>query len=182
MEEKTNKISLEERISMHRRMAESYRDAYNAKAVKDGATYDEWIYAEDAIYWSPYFGDNVIDLRTTPISVKTSAMMEAKAYSVTLQDWAPLSFECWPSDIGFTMQTHFGGHKKDGTLVDFYAYGFVKTNDKGEITRWETHVSPEYNDFLDVVIGVHGPFKNGAEPYMEALSAKLKEAGVKIPM
>jgi hypothetical protein len=120
----------------------------------------------------------MIELRTHPISVKDSATMEAKAYSVTLPDWSPLHFDCWPSDNGFVMQSHFGGHKADGTLVDFYAYGFVKTNEYGEIIRWETHVSPEYNDFLDVTIGVHGPFKNGPEPYVEALAIRLKEAGV----
>ena len=179
---KDNYLSLEEKISLHRRMAESYRDAYNKKAVKDGATYEEWKFSKDALYWSPYFGDNVIDLFKNPISVQASATMEAKAYSVTLPDWAPLGFECWPSDNGFVMQTHFGGHKEDGTLVDFYAYGFVKTNEFGEITRWETHVSPEYNNFLDVTIGVHGPFKNGPEPYMEALAKKLKEAGVSLPI
>lgn len=176
------KLCLEERIALHRRMAEAYRNAYSKKAVKDGGTYAEWKFADDAIYWSPYFGDHVIELRTNPISVQTSATMEANAYSVTLPDWAPLGFECWPSEDGFAMKTHFGGHNKDGVLVDFYAYGFVRTNELGEITHWETHVSPEYNDFLDIVIGIHGPFKQGTEPYMRALSIKLKEAGVKLPL
>ncbi len=173
-------LSLEERIALHRKMAESYYNAYDEKAVKDGATYEEWKFAEDALYWSPYFGDNVIELRTHPVSVKASATMEAKAYSVTFPDWGPLYFKCWPSDNGFVMQTHFGGHKEDGTLMDFYSYGFVETNEQGYITHWETHVSPEYNDFLDVAIGIHGPFKQGPEPYMEALARKLKEAGVNI--
>jgi len=177
----SKELNIEERIALHRRMAESYRDAYFEKAVKDGATYDEWKYAEDALYWSPYFGDNVIELSKHPISVKESATMEAKAYSLTFSDWAPLGFKCWPSDNGFVMQTHFGGHMEDGALMDFYAYGFVDTNEQGQITRWETHVSPEYNDFLDVAIGVHGPFKQGPEPYMEALGKKLKEAGVTLP-
>lgn len=181
-ESRTNKLSLEERIALHRRMAESYHNAYFEQAVKDGATYEEWKFADDALYWSPYFGDNVIDLRTNPISVKTSATMEAKAYSVTFPDWAPLDFKCWPADNGFVMQTHFGGHMKDGTLMDFYSYGFIETNEQGLITRWETHVSPEYNDFLDIAIGVHGPFKQGPEPYMEALARNLKEAGVTFPM
>ncbi len=177
----SRKLTLEERIALHRRMAESYHAAYLEKTVKDGATYDEWKFADDALYWSPYFGDNVINLRTNPISVKTSATMEARAYSVTFPDWAPLDFKCWPSDNGFAMQTHFGGHKKGGTFMGFYAYGFVETNEEGLITHWETHVSPEYNDFLDAAIGVHGPFKQGPEPYMEALSRKLKEAGVTLP-
>lgn len=177
-----SKLTLEERIELHRRMALSYYSAYDKKAVKDGATYDDWKFADEAVYWSPYFGDNLIELRTHPMSVKTSATMEALSYSVTFPDWAPMGFKCWPSDNGFTMQTHFGGHTKDGTFMDFFAYGFVETNEQGLITRWETHVSPEYNDFLDVAIGVHGPFRQGPEPYMEAVAKKLKEAGVTLPM
>lgn len=173
--------TLAERIERHRRMAESYRDAYSDQAVQEGATYDEWRFSEEAVYWSPYFGDNLIRLAEYPISVKTSAHMEAKAYSVTMPDWAPISFRCWPSDNGFVMQTHFGGHTADGVLHDFHAYGYVETDEECRITRWETHVSPEYNDFLDVVLGVHGPFKAGPEPYMKALGKRLQEAGVTIP-
>lgn len=78
------------------------------------------------------------------------------------------------------MKSHFGGHDRDGVLHDFYAYGFVDTNKEGEITHWETHVSPEYNDFLDTVLGVHGPFRNGAGEYMKAVAEKMKEAGIQI--
>lgn len=178
----SSKLTLEERIELHRRMALSYNSAYDKKAVKDGATYDEWKFADDAVYFSPYFGKGVIELKTHPISVKTSATMEAKAYSLRFPDWGPVEFNCWPSDIGFVMKTHFVGHTKDGKEMDFYAYGFVETNEDGEIKRWETHVSPEYNDFLDVAIGVHGPFGDQADEYMKALARTLKEAGVTMPM
>ena len=66
--------------------------------------------------------------------------------------------------------------------MSFYSYGFVETNDQGEITRWETHVSEEYSAFLDVAIGVHGPFRESADPYMEALTQTLQEADVSLPM
>lgn len=171
-------MTLEERIEQHRRMAESYRDAYNKHTVEEGATYQDWVFAPHAEYWSPYFGDNLIDLDTHPMSVRQSATMEADTYCLSLPDWAPLGFKCWPSDNGFVMQTHFGGHDEEGKLWEFYAYGFVETNEKCEITRWETHVSPEYNEFLDKVIGVHGPFKNGPEPYMAAVAKKLRAAGI----
>lgn len=98
-----------------------------------------------------------------PISVRESATMEANTYCLSFPDWGPLGFKCCPSDNGFVMQTHFGGHNKNGNLWDFYAYGFVETNEACEITHWETHVSPEYDDFLDQAIGVHGPSKNGSE-------------------
>ena len=151
-------------------MAESYYHAYDKKAVQDGATYDEWKFADDAVYYSPYFGQGLIPLKTHPISVSVSATMEATAYSLKFPDWGPVEFDCWPSDVGFTMKTRFLGHTKGGIEMGFFAYGFVKTNDQGEIIRWETHVNEEYGPFLDVAIGVHGPFGDDANPYMEALA------------
>ena len=180
MENESSEEKLRARLEHHRKMAESYHMAYVDRTVEGGASYEEWKFAPHAQYWSPYFGNNVIDLDTNPMSVRQSATMEANTYCLTLPDWKPLGFRCWPSDRGFVMQSHFGGHDKDGRLWDFYAYGFVDTNEAGEITRWETHVSPEYNDFLDVVIGVHGPFKNGPEPYMAAVAKKLQEHGINL--
>lgn len=175
-----DELTLEERIDLHRRMAESYHSAYDAKAVKEGATYDEWKFAKDAVYYSPYFGQGLIYLNAHPISVSTSATMEAKAYSLTFPDWGPEEFKCWPSDNGFVMQTLFSGRTKDGKKMSFYSYGFVETNGQGEITRWETHVNRDYDDFLDMAIGIHGPFDNGGSAYMEALGRTLKAAGVEL--
>ncbi len=179
---RVQKLKLEDRIALHRRMAESYYNAYAQKAVKDGASYEEWKFADDAVYWSPYFGNELIQLSKHPISVSISATMEAKAYSLKFPDWGPAEFKCWPSDNGFVMKTLFVGHTKDGTRMGFYSYGFVETNDQGQITRWETHVNGEdYSPFLDIAIGVRGPFLKGGDAYMEALSRTLKEAGVSLP-
>jgi len=175
-------MTLEERIERHRQMADSYVAAYRKQAVQEGDTYKEWVFAPHAQYWSPYFGDNVIDLGQYPMSVRKSATMEATTYCITFPDWGPLGYKCWPSINGFVMQTHFGGHDRNGKLMDFYAYGFVETDENCEITRWETHVSPDYNDFLDEAIGIHGPFKAGPEPYMAAVAKKLQEAGIQIQM
>lgn len=95
------------------------------------------------------------------MSVRKSATMEAGTYCVAFPDWGPLGFKYWPSENGFVMQTHFGGHDREGKLWGFYAYGFVETNEAGEITRWETHVSPEYNDFLDRGYRHSRPFQGG---------------------
>jgi hypothetical protein len=174
-------MTLEERIALHRRMAESYYNAYHQQAVKEGTTYEDWKFADNAVYFSPYFGQGLIHLKEHPISVKTSATMEAKAYSLKFPDWGPEQFKCWPSDNGFVMQTLFSGHTEDGKKMSFYAYGFVETNEAGEITRWETHVNEDYDAFLDVAIGVHGPFDNDASAYMEALGRTLKAVGVNLP-
>jgi hypothetical protein len=66
---------------------------------------------------------------------------------------------------------------EDGTAMGFYSYSFVDTNDKGEVARWETHVNDEYSAFLDVAIGVHGPF-HGHTEYVEALRRRLAQAGI----
>lgn len=62
--------------------------------------------------------------------------------------------------------------------MDFFAYSYVRTNEYGEITHWETHVNSDYNDFLDVAIGEHGPYRNGADAYMMAVMKKLASAGI----
>ena len=55
----------------------------------------------------------------------------------------------------------------------------VETNDDGEVARWETHVNDEYSAFLDVAIGVHGPF-HGTSEYVEALERCLAAAGISV--
>jgi hypothetical protein len=181
MTTQTDPIAIAERVALHQRMAESYRDAYGRHAVQEGDTYSEWTFAPDAVYSSPYFGSEVIELATHPISVRQSATMEALAYSVTFEGWGPADFASWASDHGFAMKTRFEGRRRsDGVVMGFFAYGFVETNASGEITSWQTHVSREYDDFLDVAIGLHGPFDGRADDYMEALGRTLANAGLTV--
>ena len=64
--------------------------------------------------------------------------------------------------------------------MGFYSIGFVETNDQGEITRWETHVDDyEYGPFLEVALGVRGPF-HGTTAYIDALHRALEQAGVSV--
>lgn len=121
-------LTNEQRLSLNKSLAESYFAAYDKKAVKDGATYDNWKFAENADYWSPYFGNGTINLSTNPISVEDSATMEALSYSVEFPDWAPIDFECWPAVEGVAWKSHFGGHRKDnGEFMDFFAYSYIKS-------------------------------------------------------
>lgn len=175
-------LTLEERIERHRRMADSYRRAYAERTVQDGEAYEAWTFSEDATYWSPYFGSEVIPLSDHSISVQGSATMEAVAYSVKFDGWGPVDFSSWPSDSGFAMKTRFEGRRRsDGETMGFFAYGYVLTDELGRITRWETHVDRDYDAFLDEAIGVHGPFGGRADDYMEALARTLQRAGVELP-
>lgn len=175
-------LTLEQRLDLHRRMAHSYHEGYTERAVQDGATYTDWVFSPKATYLSPYFGSEEIELATYPVSVRESATMEAVAYSVRFDNWGPADFLCWPSDQGFTMKTRFEGTRRsDGVAMGFFAYGFVDTDAAGRIIHWETHVNAEYDDFLDVAIGVRGPFPGRVEDYTAALGATLKEAGVALP-
>jgi hypothetical protein len=177
-------VNTEERIAQHRRMAESYRNAYLRQGVQDGDEYTDehgqeaWKFAEGAIYTSPYFtGDEVIVMSEALADTGKAATMEAKAYSLTFPDWKPTDFKYWPADNGFVMKTRWHGHTVDGTGMGFYSYSFVETDERGEITRWETHVNDEYSPFLEVAIGVSGPF-HGNAAYLEALERCLEKAGV----
>lgn len=170
-------MTLEERIARHTRMAEAYRDAYLRQGVKDGEAFaDTWKFAEDGVYASPYFtGDEVFKLSEFPSDTAKASTLEAKVYSLSFPDWKPASFIYWPAQNGLVMKTRWEGHTADGTKMGFYSYSFLETNDACEITRWETHVNDEYNAFLDVAIGVHGPFRGTGE-YLEALERRLAES------
>lgn len=171
-------MKLEERIAHHVRMAEAYRDAYLRQGVQDGEAFaDAWKFADDGVYVSPYFtGDQVFKLSEFPSDTAKASTMEAKAYSLSFPDWKPASFDYWPADNGVVMKTRWEGHRKDGVKMGFYSYSFIQTDGDGQITRWETHVNDEYNAFLDVAIGVHGPFQ-GTGQYLEALERTLAAAG-----
>ncbi len=172
-------LNTDQRIERNRQIAEDYYKAYDKKAVKDGESYASWIFADNATYWSPYFGMDEVDLSENPVSVADSATFEALSYSIEFPDWAPVDFEVYPSVDGVAWKTHFAGHQKDtGKYMDFFAYSYANTNEYGEITHWETHVNSDYNDFLDAAIGTHGPFKNGSGPYMQAVYQKIKSAGI----
>ena len=50
----------------------------------------------------------------------------------------------------------------------------------GEITHWQIHVNIDYKGFLDFAIDEHWPYKNGAGPYMKAVTNKLISDGIDI--
>ena len=172
---------LEERIAHHVRMAEAYRDAYLRQGVQGGEAFaDAWKFAENGVYVSPYFtGDQVFKFSEFPEDTARASTMEAKAYSLSFPDWKPAGFDYWPADNGLVMKTRWEGHTEAGVKMGFYSYSFIETNEAGELIRWETHVNDEYNAFLDVALGVHGPF-HGTGEYLDALERTLAAAGVTV--
>ncbi len=169
------KMKPEERIALHRRMAESYGDSYKKKAVEEGAKYEAWNFADDAVYFSPYFTGGVLSAlrdftEDRSVDVSVFATMEARAYTDVFPDWGPVEFKYWAAENGFVMKTLFVGHTKEGKKYSFYAYGFVETNEEGKINRWETHVNgEEIGPFLELAIGRRGPFM-GFTAYFQALT------------
>ena len=161
-----------EKMEYHRKMAETLHDVYTRRAINEN-NYQAWVMAPHAAFWSPYFGNQVIDLEDDLDTMQKFGINEAVICMKTMPDYGLMGFKCYPSESGFAIQMRLGGHDLQGQQHDYYCYIFVDTNSSGEITRWETHVSPEYNDFLDFVIGIHGPFKNGLKAYNEAAEKKM---------
>ncbi len=161
-----------EKMEYHRKMAETYHDAYARRAI-DEKNYQAWVMAPHAQFWSPYFGDKAIDLDDGIRAMQEFGVNEAAICMKAMPDYSLMDFKGYPSEAGFAMQVHLGGHDLQGQMHDYYAYMFIDTNASGEITRWETHVSPEYNDFLDFVLGIHGPFKDGRKAYNNAVRNKM---------
>jgi len=174
-------MKIEDRIARHRRMAEGYRNAYMHQEVQDGETYEEWKFADGAVYSSPYWtGDEEMLLGETAVDAAKCATMEAKALTLTFPDWRPVDCQIWASDDGFVMKNKWAGHTKDGTGMGYYSYTFARTNDAGEITRWETHVDEQFGHFIELAIGVRGPFALSSTDYVDALARCLDKAGVTV--
>jgi len=177
-------MNLEERIALHRRMAEGYHDAYMRQDERGDAVYSEdWNFADDAVYSSQYFsgGKDVLIaemMKSTGKDIHQGAKLEAKVYSDVLPDWKPVDFICFPSDIGFSMQTRFEGHTKDGIKMTFHALDYVLTDEDGLITRWETFVDgEEFGPLAELVLGVRGPFSDMTD-YWRALYNRFKDLGL----
>jgi hypothetical protein len=168
-------MNLEDRIAHHAQMALSYRDSYVDKSVAGGAKFN-WTFARDAIYYSPYFTSEELTLSEVGSKNGEGATLEAQVYAMTFADWRPEEFKYWPADNGFTMKTRWQGTTDDGTKYGFFSYSFVETDEKGEVIRWETHVNDEYSPFLEMAIGVRGPFHGHAE-YLDALRRRLERVG-----
>jgi hypothetical protein len=173
-------MSIEDRLTMNRRIAEGYRDAYKRMGVQDGEKYDSWAFAPGAEYVSPYWtNDEVIILSEQDTEAGKSAIMEAKSISLVYDDWAPVDCQIWPSDDGFVMKNKWTAvRKRDAQPVRYYSYTFARTNEQGQITRWETHVDEDFGPFIEEVIGIRGPFEG--DTYMKALATALERAGVSI--
>ncbi|MET8650798.1 hypothetical protein [Nocardia aurea] len=174
-------MKLEDRIAKHRRMAESYRDKYVLQKVQDGDRYDEWEFADGAVYTSPYFavGEELV-LAEVATSFDVAATVEAKAYSVVFPDWKPVEYKLWAADNGFVMRYRWEGTSViDGVTRGFYSISFVETNDDGQITHWSTYVNDEeYGPFLQAAIDARGPFTG--DEYMEALKRHFEKHNLTI--
>jgi hypothetical protein len=72
-------LTLDERLALHRRMAEAYRNAYLRQGIQEGEAFvDVWKFAADAMYASPYFtGDQAFLLSEFPEESARASTMEA---------------------------------------------------------------------------------------------------------
>lgn len=171
------------RIRLHYRMAQDYYNAYELLTTGEDVVYPSWTLAENAEYWSPYF----TNYKTIPLEsmdeIILSATLEASAYRVMFPDWGPVEFNCWPSLQGFVMRTKFQGtHRVTGEVMSFYTHGYVYTNLKGEIIRWETWPEPyAYDQFLQVAIGDSGPWEDSCQ-YYNAILLFLKSVGADVDL
>ncbi|KAK8881655.1 hypothetical protein M9Y10_004414 [Tritrichomonas musculus] len=64
-----------------------------------------------------------------------------------------LDFDYWAAVDGAAWKSRMEGHRKDnGELMDFLSYRYIRTNEYGKITHWETHDNADFDNFLQVAI------------------------------
>ncbi len=173
-------MKVEDRVAMNQRIAEGYRNAYMRKGVEEGERYEAWNFAPNAEYVSPYWtNDEIWILGDQQIEAGKTAIMEAKAISLVYPDWKVVDCQIWAATDGFVMKNKWVGNKADGTSATYYSYTFARTNEAGQITRWETHVDENFGPFIETVIGIRGPFREQHQ-YMDAIARVLEKAGVSV--
>lgn len=173
-------MDMDQRIALNRQVAEGYRDAYMAKSVEDGGRYKAWSFAPQAEYRSPYWTDDKVIVLSQQMSESGhTAIMEAKAISLVYPNWKIVESEIWAADDGFTIKNKWVGTKEDGSTKAYYSYTFARTNEKGEIWHWQTHVDSGFGPFIAEVIGEPGPWPDGSR-YVMLLAKALEDAGASV--
>jgi hypothetical protein len=177
-------VTLEERIDLHRRMADGYHDAY-ANHLQRGRVQlpPEWKFSDDATYGSTYFGSwegaPIGKMVNRPgVTISDGADRELKVYLAGIPDYRAVEFQGFPSPEGFATRTLFKGTTVRGLKVSSWTLDFFRTNDEGLITRWETFVdSAEFGPIIEAAVGVSGPFES-FEAYWRILGRRVKELGL----
>lgn len=167
----------ERRVRAHRDMALHYCASFNGYEVEGALAQPAWSFAPEAVYCAPYLGYHKLSLADLPVGMDSFASAEQLAYTLAFPDWSLLDYEIWPSEEGFAIKLHFGGHDGAGTLCDYNQSVFVRTNGHLGITEWSIFVDPNYSTFLDKALGIHGPFES-LKAYFEAVVGKLTAAGI----
>lgn len=171
-------MDIKDRVEMNQEIAEGYRNAYMQKEVEGGKRYDAWNFAPGAEYVSPYWtGDEIWILGDQPMEAGKTAIMEAQAITLVYPDWKVIDSHIWAASDGFVLKNKWVGHKKDGSEHWYYSHTFARTNEEGQITRWETHVDENFGPFIEAVIGTRGPWSDQTT-YMSAIAKALDNAGV----
>jgi hypothetical protein len=171
-----------ERITLHRRMAESWYDGYRLFPERQELILsDEWRFTDEAVYWSPYFSGGRIHpvgkFFKTGLTFASGGSMETSVYAAKMPDWRPVEFICWPSENGFAMRSRYEGHTADGVRMTAHIVNLVLTNPDGLIDRYESHLDThEFGPIAEVVLGVPGPFRDFGV-YWKILAQRHKELG-----
>jgi hypothetical protein len=167
-------MTLEDRLALHQRMADTYFDAY-AHHVERGAVVmsDEWRIASDFVYASPFHGAGTPE-RIATLMAGAGNTNEMKLYLAKMPDWRAVDMLGWPTPEGFVTRTRWEGHTREGrtyeaTLVNFW---WVEGD---QITRCEACVNgDELGPIMELICGVRGPFPT-FRAYWSALEARQRE-------
>jgi hypothetical protein len=169
-------MSPQEKIALHRRLGAGYHDAYSRYLERGRVELpEEWRISQDCVYRSPYFGGdeeaNMGKWVNAPgQSMNAGATREMDLYAEKFPDWGVAEFMCWASEEGFFTRTRYAGHNRAGVKRSVWVIDFFTTNDGGQINRWDGFVDGEWDEVMEEVVGVSGPFKD-FKTYWRALAA-----------
>jgi hypothetical protein len=173
-------MTLEDRLALHQRMADTYFDAYAHHIERKAVVMDDtWKIADDFLYTSPYHGVGKPE-KIANLMAGEGNTNEMKLYLAKMPDWRAVEFLAWPTPQGFVTRTRWEGHTREGktyesTLVNLW---WVEGD---QITRCDGMVNgDELGPIMELICGVRGPF-DSFRHYWGSLEARQREydAGLK---
>jgi hypothetical protein len=163
-------MSLEDRLALHQRIADTYFDAYaNHIARGQVVMTDDWKLAPDFVFKSTYHGAEATIAKMIDVAGNTNEM---KTYLFEMPDYHAEECLRWPTPEGFVTRTRWVGHTRDGKALVSTLVNFWWVNAAGEITRCESFINgDEIGPVMEKVVGRRGPFESFDE-YWAALAAR----------
>lgn len=155
-------MAVEDRLALHQRLSDGIIDAYRSGVERGGIVYpEEWVLAEDMIFWSPTLGKGIEfpyakEIAAAGLTLAQAATLEAQYIWSKLPNFRAVgpAGNVIVNASGFAQWWSFEGTAEDGRVYRLHEADFISTNESGQVSRWEAFLDwTEMKPLLQLLSG-----------------------------